>query len=60
MSIPLSISSAVPAIVSPLTGKAILPSSIQNPDAPPLNLPLTGIDAVAGDFLEQEARSWWP
>ena len=43
MSMPLSISSAVAAIVSPLTGKAILPSSIQKPEAPPLKLPLTGL-----------------
>lgn len=43
MSMPLRISSAVPAIGRPLTGKAILPFSTQNPDAPPLKLPLTGL-----------------
>ncbi len=43
MSMPFRISSAVPAIVRFLTGKAILPSSIQKPDAPPLKFPLTAL-----------------
>ncbi|MCK7476365.1 MAG: hypothetical protein M0C28_01340 [Candidatus Moduliflexus flocculans] len=42
-SMPSRISAAVPAIVRPWTGKAILPFSIQKPDAPPLKLPLTGL-----------------